>query len=138
MFLRGEGGEVDLGNARKWLHKAATRGHRAATKTLEDIEKLAELQRKLLEHAATLVRTGGRLVFANCSIDPLEGEEVVRAVLAGEHGLELSPIAPSELPGAAHFITTEGYLRTLPAIAPAHVDELQAVDGFFAARFIKR
>jgi len=108
------------------------------TKTLEDIEKLAELQRKLLEHAATLVRTGGRLVFANCSIDPLEGEEVVRAVLAGEHGLELSPIAPSELPGAAHFITTEGYLRTLPGIAPAHVDELQAVDGFFAARFIKR
>lgn len=108
------------------------------TKTREDIEKLAELQRKLLEHAATLVRPGGRLVFANCSIDPLEGEEVVRAVLAGGHGLELSPIAPSELPGAAHFITTEGYLRTLPDIAPAHGDKLQAVDGFFAARFIKR
>ncbi|KFB08618.1 RsmB/NOP family class I SAM-dependent RNA methyltransferase [Nitratireductor basaltis] len=108
------------------------------TKTPEDIEKLAELQRKLLEHAATLVRAGGTLVFANCSIDPLEGEAVVSQVLASDLGLELSTITASELTGAAHFITPEGYLRTLPDAAEAEEGKLQAVDGFFAARFVKR
>ncbi|TIO38867.1 MAG: MFS transporter, partial [Mesorhizobium sp.] len=53
------------------------------TKTMADVEKLATLQRRLLAHAATLVKPGGRLVFSNCSLDPIEGEELYRVFLAG-------------------------------------------------------
>ncbi|TIL71724.1 MAG: MFS transporter, partial [Mesorhizobium sp.] len=52
------------------------------TKTMADVEKLAALQRKLLARAVGLTRPGGRIVFSNCSLDPLEGEELYRAFLA--------------------------------------------------------
>ena len=46
------------------------------TKTAADVEKLADLQRRLLARAVTLVKPGGRIVFSNCSLDPLEGEDL--------------------------------------------------------------
>ncbi|MFN3443494.1 MAG: RsmB/NOP family class I SAM-dependent RNA methyltransferase, partial [Rhizobium rosettiformans] len=52
------------------------------TKDAGDIAKLAALQEKLLRHAVSLLKPGGRLVFSNCSIDPSEGEDVVDRVLA--------------------------------------------------------
>ncbi len=42
----------------------------AWTKSEADIARLATLQAKLLDHAAGLVRPGGRLVYCTCSLDP--------------------------------------------------------------------
>ena len=41
----------------------------------EDINRLASLQRKMLENAASLVKTGGTVVYSTCSLEPEENEE---------------------------------------------------------------
>jgi 16S rRNA (cytosine967-C5)-methyltransferase len=50
----------------------------------EHLEETAALQRDLLTAALPLVRAGGRLVYAVCSLEPEEGPEVVR--MAARHG----------------------------------------------------
>ncbi|WEX11766.1 transcription antitermination factor NusB [Chelativorans sp. AA-79] len=103
------------------------------TKTPDDIAKLAELQGRLLEHALTLVHPSGMVVFANCSLDPSEGEDLVRDLLARRGDVALEPILAEELPGAEHFVTGEGFLRTTPALGDDE-GQLCEIDGFFAAR----
>ena len=105
------------------------------TKTTDDIAKLAGLQRRLLERSFELVKPGGVVVFANCSLDPQEGEDLVRDLLKDRPNIQLDPIQPHELPGAEHFIAAEGWLRTTPALYEGHPERLSGVDGFFAARF---
>jgi 16S rRNA (cytosine967-C5)-methyltransferase len=108
------------------------------TKTPDDIAKLAELQLKLLLHAATLVKPGGLLMFANCSLDPMEGEELAGRFLALVPEYDLKVIDPSELPGLEHLISSEGYLRTTPADLDLGRPEISGMDGFFAARLVRR
>ncbi|WP_235911851.1 RsmB/NOP family class I SAM-dependent RNA methyltransferase [Mesorhizobium xinjiangense] len=108
------------------------------TKSPADIEKLAHLQRRLLERAVTFVRPGGRIVFSNCSLDPLEGEELAAAFLRETGAVESDPLQPGEIAGCDDFIDPEGRLRTTPADLP-HADKtLSGLDGFFAARFRRR
>ena len=107
---------------------------RAWTKTPADIEKLAGLQRRLLDSAVRLVRPGGRIVFSNCSLDPLEGEEMIRTFLAENKAVAADPIHAGELPGTADFVTPEGFLRTTPADLVLPDPALSGMDGFFAAR----
>lgn len=107
------------------------------TKTPEDIEKLAIVQAKLLERAIAYVKPGGVIVFSNCSLDPLEGEEMARAALKNPE-LENHPITAEECEGFAEFITDEGFLRTTPAAYPHENPRLAGLDGFFAARFRRR
>lgn len=103
------------------------------TKTPEDVAKLADLQRRLLAHALTLIHPSGMVVFSNCSLDPSEGEELVQELLAKRSDVAVDPILPEELPGAEHFVTAEGFLRTTPALTGAE-GQLDNIDGFFAAR----
>ncbi len=46
-----------------------------------DIVRLAELQKQLLGRAVDLVRVGGEVVFATCSLQPEEGDAVIQSVL---------------------------------------------------------
>nr|WP_258045543.1 RsmB/NOP family class I SAM-dependent RNA methyltransferase [Mesorhizobium sp. NBSH29] len=101
------------------------------TKTPEDIFKLAAVQRRLLDHAITLVKPGGILVFSNCSLDPEEGEQLVASFLAETDGVVADPIAPV----AGFTPGTEGFLRTTPADLDLGRPEISGLDGFFAARF---
>ncbi|MGE0502410.1 MAG: RsmB/NOP family class I SAM-dependent RNA methyltransferase [Rhizobiaceae bacterium] len=103
------------------------------TKTEGDIEKLAGVQRRLLEAAISLARPGGRIVFSNCSLMPEEGEQLVRALPAGS-GVRPDPVDPDEVPDVARFVTVEGFLRTTPADLDLGHPELSGIDGFFAAR----
>lgn len=104
------------------------------TKSLADVEKLAALQARLLAAACRLVRPGGRIVFSNCSLDPLEGEEVVKAFLADNPDVEADPVRPGEFGGMDDFLTPEGWLRTTPSDLALATPSLSGLDGFFAAR----
>lgn len=92
-----------------------------------DIPALATLQAELLARAATFLKPGGTLVYAVCSLEPEEGDAIVRNA---PDTLQRDPIAPGELADPA-FVTEDGALRTLPS----HWAERGGVDGFYAARF---
>jgi 16S rRNA (cytosine967-C5)-methyltransferase len=97
-----------------------------------DVQTLAEAQDRLLAAAAGLLRPGGRLVYAVCSLQPEEGAPRVAAALA-RGGLRLDPIRPDELPGLPEAVTSDGFLRTHPGLWA----ERGGMDGFFAARLVR-
>ncbi|MET0171807.1 MAG: RsmB/NOP family class I SAM-dependent RNA methyltransferase, partial [Agrobacterium vaccinii] len=101
------------------------------TKDERDIAKLAGLQEQMLRHASTLVKSGGLIVFSNCSLDPSEGEDMVAKVLAGSPYLERVPVSAQDFPGMEHAVNADGDLRTTP-------DMFGGVDGFYAAVLRKR
>ncbi len=109
----------------------------AHTKAEADIAKLASLQQRLLDHAATLVKKGGRLVYATCSLEPEEGEEQVRAFLDRHPEFFRAPIGPRDLPLFEESITPVGDLRVLPCHRPHEEGRLAGLDGFYAARLVR-
>jgi len=96
----------------------------------EDVVRLAGLQDRLLAAALRMVRPGGTLVYATCSLLPEECEQRVATLLAAGAAAERLPVAPQELPRLEAAITTEGDLRTLPC----HWPESGGIDGFYGAR----
>lgn len=107
------------------------------TKSPRDIEKLADLQERMLMKAITLVKPGGRVVFSNCSLDPQEGEEVTRKLLASQPQLARHPIDPGDWPGLEQAITADGEIRTTPAMLPDDNPRLAGLDGFFASVLVR-
>jgi 16S rRNA (cytosine967-C5)-methyltransferase len=85
-----------------------------------DVAAAAERQGEILESAATMVKPGGRLVYATCSLEPEENENVVAAFLARHQDFRVD--APASFPLALD----EGVLRMRP-------DRLGS-DGFTAVR----
>lgn len=53
------------------------------------VAELAGLQRAMLERASHWLKPNGALVYSVCSLEPEEGEEVVRAFLDGSEGWRL-------------------------------------------------
>lgn len=104
-------------------------------KSPDDITKLAEVQFRLLETAARLVKPEGILVFSNCSLDPAEGEQLVERFFREHEDFELLPIGSGEIAGIDDYLTAEGMLRTTPADMDLGTHEMSGMDGFFAARF---
>lgn len=98
-----------------------------------DIASLSQLQRRLIEHAITLLKPGGLLVYGTCSLEPEEGE-AQRDWLQLHKDMESMPISAAELGVPAAMIDSQGSLRCLPCHWPEH----GGIDGFFAARFRKR
>jgi 16S rRNA (cytosine967-C5)-methyltransferase len=78
-----------------------------------------------------MLKSGGRLIYAVCSMQPEEGLE--RVAHARKLGLIPAPFTDSELPGLAGARDVLGFLRTHPALWPEH----GGMDGFYCARFIK-
>lgn len=94
----------------------------------EDFAQLQELQLRLLENAARLVKPGGRLVYSTCTIEPEENEMVVRGFLERHPEFRLIPAYESV---TEIFCDIQGYVRTRPQASPL------SVDGSFAARMDK-
>ncbi|MTH65324.1 RsmB/NOP family class I SAM-dependent RNA methyltransferase [Paracoccus shanxieyensis] len=95
------------------------------------IAELVDLQAKLIDHALSLLKPGGRLVFATCSLLPAEGEDQLEAALARHPGLH---VEPAKAPGIEpEWLTDRGALRLRPDLWP----ERGGMDGFFIARLRK-
>jgi 16S rRNA (cytosine967-C5)-methyltransferase len=103
------------------------------TKGMQDIEKLAALQERMLRHAVTLVKSGGLVVFSNCSLDPIEGEELIEKVLADTPTLSRLPVDPANWPGLEQAVTAKGDFRTTPSMLPSSEGYPGGMDGFFAS-----
>jgi 16S rRNA (cytosine967-C5)-methyltransferase len=97
-----------------------------------DVQSLTETQDKLLCAAIALLRPGGRLIYAVCSLQPEEAVPRIAAAIAGGL-LRHDPFTPAELAALPEARTPEGFLRTHPGLWPEH----GGMDGFFAARLIK-
>ena len=95
---------------------------------------MAELQQKMLAHAATLVASGGVLVYATCSLEPEEGERQVAAFLAARPKFSHETIVPASIGADPAWFTPAGELRTLPFHLPAETTATGGMDGFYAAR----
>ncbi|HET7098506.1 MAG TPA: RsmB/NOP family class I SAM-dependent RNA methyltransferase [Casimicrobiaceae bacterium] len=88
------------------------------------VAELVVKQKAILAAAATLVKPGGRLVYATCSVLPDENENVVDAFLAS-HSNFAAANAAAELARAGIALDTGPALKLLP-----HV---HGCDGFHAA-----
>ena len=91
--------------------------------TPERLDRLAAVQKRLLEIAAELVRPGGRIVYAVCSLLSREGAGQIGDFLSRRSSwiVEETPIAAGRLDGAGRLLT------------PGH----DATDGFFVARLVR-
>jgi 16S rRNA (cytosine967-C5)-methyltransferase len=96
------------------------------------IASSVELQTQLLERAARWLKPGGSLVYAVCSLEPQEGEDVVNAFLHANADFRIDLPRPSELPD---FVTSDdrGWVRILPGLLEGE----GGLDGFFVARLVR-
>ena len=91
-----------------------------------DLEELTALQASILDSAARLVKAGGRLVYATCSMLPAENDGQVAAFLAGHPHFRLVPMVEvwKDAIGTPCPVATE----TLQLTPAQH-----GTDGFFVA-----
>jgi 16S rRNA (cytosine967-C5)-methyltransferase len=100
----------------------------------EDIVRLQEIQHKLLNHALDILKDGGVLVYAVCSLQPEEGEQQISRILSERNDVSLSPVDSVLIGGMKECITKRGEVRTLPF----YLAESGGMDGFYAAILIKK
>ncbi len=105
----------------------------AWSKGVEDIASLAALQAKLLENAFAMLKSGGRLIYCTCSLEPEEGENQIAAFLKRTPEARRVPVSADELPGLGEAITPEGDVRTRPDMWA----DQGGLDGFFIARLVR-
>ncbi len=105
----------------------------ARVKRVQDVAALAPAQDALLAAAARMLRPGGRLIYAVCSLEAAEGEGAVARALASGVALRREPFTAAELDGLSQALTADGSLRTTPAFWP----ERGGMDGFFACRLVR-
>lgn len=98
-------------------------------RTGEGISEVIGVQTAMLDHALRLLKPGGRLVYATCSLLPDEGECQIEAALARHAGLRMDRQA-LDLPGIdPAWISEEGGLR----LRPDYWAGLGGMDGFYMA-----
>ena len=101
-----------------------------------DIERLAAKQKKMLNAAANLVKPGGILVYAVCSCEREENEEVIHRFLDKRKDFSIDKDFKSDNYYSlmtrliSPLINREGFLKTYP--------EANNMDGFFAARLKRK
>ncbi len=107
--------------------------------TPETIARLAALQRDILSRASGLVKPGGRLLYATCSVFGAENDETASAFADAHPAFRPLPVAraAAESPG----LTPAGRARLAELAGGAHTLQLTprrtGTDGFFVALFEK-
>lgn len=95
----------------------------------DDLAALSGRQLELLRRAASVLKPGGRLVYATCSSEPEENESVVERFLADEPSFAVADLRAAS-PLLEPFVDSSGMLHTLPF---AH-----GLEAFFAAALVRR
>jgi len=97
----------------------------------QDVLRLADAQKKMLRHALAALAKGGRLVYATCSLEPEENEQVVEQVLNEQREFRLLTCSElsAEVPSLAALFDPRGFFRTRP--------DLHQMDGFFTAVLVR-
>ncbi|RPJ22725.1 MAG: RsmB/NOP family class I SAM-dependent RNA methyltransferase, partial [Desulfobacteraceae bacterium] len=96
----------------------------------DDIPRLAQLQKAILNNGCSLLRAGGTLLYVTCTLSREENEEVVEACLAGDKDMTLVDLRDRAPLWARDLIDDRGFLRTFP--------HLHHMDGFFGALLRKK
>jgi len=99
----------------------------------EGIAEVAATQTAILESAARLLKSGGRLVYATCSVLPQENEDIANAFTLAHPDFVLLPVSEElsrlKVPDA-ESLCTGPFLRLWP--------HRHGTDGFFAAVWIRK
>lgn len=94
--------------------------------TPESVAGLVMLQRELLAHVSTWVKPGGAMVYATCTLHPVENEEQIHWFLSEHEGWEIEkPPSDFGLP-----VTEQGWIKVWP--------HRQQMDGFFMVKLKRR
>lgn len=92
-----------------------------------DFPVLFDLQERMIDHALTQLKDGGRLVFCTCSLLPDEGEIQIEDALKRNQNITVEPITLDGL--EASWATPEGGLR----LRPDYWADRGGMDGFYIA-----
>jgi 16S rRNA (cytosine967-C5)-methyltransferase len=95
-----------------------------------DLLRYQATQLSLLASAAKLLAPGGILVYATCSTEPEENDEVIDSFLTNNHELQVLNCNDTLPETASMLVDQNGFFRTLPG--------QHYMDGFFAAKLIKK
>ncbi len=105
--------------------------------TPEALDRLAALQGRILAAAARLVRPGGRLVYATCSVFAEENHATAAAFAAATPGF--APLTVERAAAEAPGLTPAGRERLAALAQGGHTVQLTphrtGTDGFFLALF---
>jgi 16S rRNA (cytosine967-C5)-methyltransferase len=94
-----------------------------------DVAKMNTYQERLLDNAATLLKPGGLLVYAVCSLQQAEGEGMIEKFLVTHPKFVLEPVTSAMVDNMTNLISPEGYVRALPSM----MADQGGIDGFFTA-----
>lgn len=93
----------------------------------KDIKPLFELQARMLDHAVTMLKPGGRMVFCTCSLLPEEGEDQIKGALERHADLQVAPVTQDWIEDG--WRDAQGGLR----LRPDFWAERGGMDGFYIA-----
>ncbi|MCV3216112.1 16S rRNA (cytosine(967)-C(5))-methyltransferase RsmB, partial [Plectonema radiosum NIES-515] len=95
--------------------------------TPQSVQELSTLQKQLLAHTSTFVKTNGILVYATCTLHPAENEDVIESFLTSHPNWQIEP--PDVDSPAFGYSTPQGWIKVLP--------QKEEMDGFFMVRLRK-
>ncbi|MBI4619249.1 MAG: 16S rRNA (cytosine(967)-C(5))-methyltransferase RsmB [Desulfobacterales bacterium] len=99
-------------------------------KSEEDIVPLKRLQLSILNNLADYLKEDGLIVYSTCTVTPEENEEVIDDFLSNHSEFALDSISDILPASCCHLVDNRGFFKSYP--------HLHNMDGFFAARLIKR
>ena len=94
----------------------------------EDFTAYQEKQLTLLQTAADLVKPGGVLVYATCSLEPEENQQVVEQFLSADLAFALTDCRDFLPASSASLVDAQGFFAPLPT---------EEIEGFFTARLVR-
>ncbi len=101
------------------------------TKSVRTISDRRALQKQILKNCAGLLKPGGAFVYATCTTEPEENEDVIADFMHTRSREFIIDDARSYLPpAAAPLVGSDGFFRTFP--------HEPVMDGFFGVRIVRK